>query len=129
MLNDIKDRKKVYKFLNSFHKGMIEHDKSTSKVIVDFGVTTKQLKNLVDNKTEHYIGAQAVNLKQIFIKILERSLESIHLTAVEKQNIEVEDFLSLSRKMSIDESLVSKAENIHMEFTHLDEFERLKARS
>ena len=89
---------------------MLEYDKCTSKIIVDFGVITRQLKNLVDNGTEHYIGAKASNLKQLFIKILERSLDSLNLIAVENHNIKAESFLDLSKKMMIDKSLIEKAE-------------------
>jgi hypothetical protein len=129
MLSDVKDRKKTYKFLQSFYKGMLEYDKCTSKVIIDFGATTRQLKNIIDNKTEHYIGSKALNLKQIFIKTLERSLDSIVLVSVEKHNIKVEDFLDLSRKMNIDENLIVKAEKKHEEYNRLDEFERRRAYS
>ena len=126
MLNNINDRRKTYKFLKSYYAGLLKYDKCTSKTIVDFGATTRQFKNLVDNKTNHYINSNASNLKQIFTKILERSLDSLILIAVEKHNIKVEQFLDLSRKMNIDENLIIKAEKRYEEYAKLSEFEKFR---
>lgn len=113
MLNNIEDRKKAYKFTLSFYKAMIAYEKETSRVKVDFGITTKKLQNLVNNKTEHLIGANAKNIKTLFTEILKQSLCFFNLEAVEKHNISVEDFLDLSKKMGIDSSLIEKAKGKH----------------
>jgi hypothetical protein len=106
MLNNIDDRKKAYKFIKSFYSGMLNYNKETSKIIVDFGVTTQQVKNLLNNKTEHLIGANAKNLKILFTKILNQSLYSFNFPAIIEYKISVKDFLDLSAKMNIDDILV-----------------------
>lgn len=90
---------------------MLEDNKRTVRTIKDFGITQKQIKNLVDNKTDHLIGAKAKNLKILFEYILNYSLTTVNLSAVEQNNITVEDFLSLARKMKINKELINKAHN------------------
>lgn len=122
MLNEIEDRKKTYRFMKSYYRELLKYDEYALKVIIDFGATNQQFKNIVDNKTEHLTREKALNLKQIFTKILERSLKTIVLISVEKHDIKTEDFLELSKKMGIDNSLISKAEQAHNNYKYSDKY-------
>ena len=108
-VNDVKNRKIVYKFLNN----MLGYTKSKQgKVTLKkyYNISHIQLKNLVDNKLEHYTKTHIKNLKSFFggVALTIGTEKNASLMLLKSHDIKIIDFLHICKILEIDNDLLER---------------------
>jgi len=108
-MNKVANRKIILKFIKTIEMMASENNLTKFFLRTQYGITYRQLCNIINNGTNHYGEAHKRNLKILFSNIthvlLERGFN--HLI---RHNISNKSFIDICKKLNIDEILIDDLE-------------------